>query len=403
MRIAPNSVAFIILLGVLAALPALSIDICAPTLPVVVESLATSTTVAALTVSLFMAGFAIGQFGGGRLSDRNGRRPVLIAGLAFYTLAGLGCVFATSGPELVGFRLLQGIGAGACAVLPFAMVQDLFEGDAARTKRSYITVVLGAAPVLAPALGSLLSGIAGWRAVYVVLAVGGSLLLLIAPMAVAETRRPGAAAGSSAAPRRLRHDSAFVGLALVNALSYGAIFAYIAGAPIVIIGIMKMSPAIFSAIFASTALALTAGAWISGRLCRHGFGARTLLNSSLTIAAAATLGLAAISLIGLDWGVLLLPPLLITLFTRGTIAPNIQHLAIERRREQAGSASAAIGVSQLIAGALASGVMAFLLPQYGASGVALPMALLAAGALAVWFWVGRSGRNAERLSEAVPV
>lgn len=403
MRIAPNSLAFIILLGVLAALPALSIDICAPTLPVITKALGTSTTVAGLTVSLFMAGFAIGQFSGGRLSDRRGRRPVLIAGLTCFTLAGIGCVLVRSGPELVGFRLVQGIGAGACAVLPFAIVQDLFEGDAARTKRSYITVVLGGAPVLAPALGSLLSSIAGWRAVYVVLAAGGSLLLLIAPLVMAESlgARPAPATGGSTP--RLRRDSRFIGLVLTNALSYSAIFAYITGAPIVIIGIMKLCPAIFSGIFASTALALTAGAWASGRLGRYGFGARSLLNPSLAIAAAATLTLTTVSLAGPAWGALLLPPLLITLFTRGTIAPNIQHLAIERRREQAGAASAAFGVSQLMAGAVASAAVAFLLPIYGTRAVAVPMALLAAAALIVWHWSGRAGRDAERLPGVLPV
>ena len=350
-----------------------------------------------------MAGFAFGQFRGGRLSDRNGRRPVLIAGLACYTLAGIGCLLATSGPELVGFRLLQGISAGACAVIPFAMVQDLFDGDDARSKRSYVTVVLGGAPVLAPALGSLLSGFGGWRAVYVVLGLGGCLLLLTAPFAVPESRRPGQTSVARAAPRRLRNDTGFIGLALANALSYGAIFAYIAGAPIVIIGIMKLCPAIFSAIFASTALALTAGAWISGRLGRYGFDARALLNPSLAIAAASTLAMAAVSLAGRGSGILLLPPLLITLFTRGTIAPNIQHLAIERRREQAGAASAAIGVSQLIAGALASGMVAVLLPEFGVSAVAVPMALLAAGALVVWHWTGRIGRDAEPLPGVLPV
>lgn len=397
MRLAPNSLAFIVLLGLLAALPALSIDICAPTLPLLLKALDTSTTVADLTVSLFMAGFAIGQFGGGRLSDRVGRRPVLIAGLACYTIAGIGCLLATSGPELVGFRLMQGIGAGGCAVLPFAMVQDLYQGDDARTKRSYITVVLGAAPVLAPAVGSVLSEFGGWRAVYVVLAIGGSLLLLTAPFAIPESKRSTPVTTDRATTSRLRNDTAFIGLAISNALSYGAIFSYIAGAPIVIIGIMKLSPAVFSGIFASTALALTAGAWTSGRLGRYGFGATALLNPSLAIAVAATLALAAVSLTGLSWAILLLPPLLITLFTRGAIAPNIQHLAIERRREQAGAASAALGVSQLAAGAIASGVVAFLLPEFGARAIAVPMALLAAGAFVVWHWTVRTGRGGEPL------
>lgn len=392
LRIAPQSVAFIILLGLLAALPALSIDICAPTLALLPKALGTSTTVAALTVSLFMAGFAVGQLTGGRLSDRRGRKPMLLAGLICYTAASIACALSPSGSVLVAARLLQGIGAGACSVLSFAMVQDLFEGDVARAKRSYVSVVFGAAPILAPALGSLLSGVAGWRGVYATLALAGTVLLAVTWPGVAESRRFGtecAATAQTDKPMRLRDDTRFVGFTLANALSYGAIFAYIAGAPIVIVGEMKLSSAVFSGIFACTAAALTLGAWTSGRLGRRGFDAAGLLGPSLAAACVATLALAAVSLSGLAWGVLLLALLVITLFTRGTIAPNLQHLAIERQRDQAGTASAALGVSQLLSGALTSAVVALLLPYYGSNAVAVPMALLAAAALAVWHWTIR--------------
>lgn len=405
LRIAPDSAAFVVLLGLLAALPALSIDICAPALPLLPDALGTSTTVAGLTVSLFMAGFALGQLCGGRLSDRHGRRPVLLAGLACYTLAAVGCVFAASGSSLVSFRFLQGLAAGSCAVLPLAMVQDLFEGDAARAKRSYVSAVLGAAPVLAPALGSLLCAAAGWRSVYVALTLAGGLLLFIAIPGVTESR----SGGSGAVAARYGHttlqpqrDPRFIGFALANAFSYAAIFAYIAGAPLVIIGTLRLSPAIFSAIFAATALALTAGAWASGRLGRRGVGAPVLLNSGLAIATAAALALAAISLAGTAWSALMLAPLLLLLFSRGAIAPNLQHLAIERRREQAGAASAAVGVSQLGSGAIASAAVAFLLPYYGAAAVAVPMALLAAAALFVWYWTGRLRRDPEPVPRALP-
>ena len=147
LRIAPESIAYTILLGVLAALPALSIDISAPTLVLLQKDLATSSVVAGLTLSLFMGGFALGQLAGGRLSDRGGRRPVLLAGLVCYTIASVGCALSPTGGTLVISRFVQGLGAGACSVLSFAMVQDLFEGDAARTKRSYVTVIFGVVPM----------------------------------------------------------------------------------------------------------------------------------------------------------------------------------------------------------------------------------------------------------------
>ncbi len=386
MRIAPTSAAFTILLGILAALPALSIDISAPTLQLLPAALRTSTTVAGLTLSLFMAGFALGQVSGGGLSDRIGRKPVLLGGLACYTAAGVACALAPNGPALVIARFIQGLGAGACSVLSFAVVQDWFEGDAARTKRAYVTVVFGVVPVLAPALGALLSNLAGWRAVHGILALAGGLLLAVTWRGIAESRR----ARPSPAPdatSRLRDDSQFIGLALANALSYGAIFTYIAGSPIIIIGQMGLSSMVFAAIFAGTALALTAGAWASGRLSRQGYAATALLNHSLGAATVAALALTVASLTGVTSGMILVPLLLVVLFTRGTIAPNLQHLAMERRQEQAGVASAAIGVSQLLSGALTSAVVAVLLPHFGASAVAIPMALLAAAALVIWYCI----------------
>jgi MFS transporter, DHA1 family, multidrug resistance protein len=390
-NISPNSFAFTFLLGVFAALPALSIDISAPTLPLLQKTLATPSFVAGLTLSLFMGGFAFGQLAGGVSSDRGGRKPVLLAGLACYTIASVACALSLSGPGLVCARFVQGLGAGACSVLSFAIVQDLFEGDAARTKRSYVTVVFGVVPILAPALGSLLSDLAGWRAIYYVLALSGGLLLAVTWSGVGESKRSGPTASeptNNIGVMRLRDDFHFVGLTLANALSYGVIFAYIAGSPVIIIGQMGRASSVFAGVFACTAAALTAGAWTSGRLSRRGIGAVILLGFSLCAAAASTFALAAVCVAGVTSASVLIPLLMVTLFMRGIIAPNFQHLAMERHPQRAGVASAVIGLSQLLSGALVSAAVAVLLPHFGTSAVAIPMALLAAAALALFCSVG---------------
>ncbi len=387
MRIAPRSFAFTVLLGLFAALPALSVDVSAPTLALLPTVLHTTRTLAGLTLSLFMVGFALGQLLGGGLSDDRGRRPVLLGGLACFTVSAVACAVSLSGGVLALCRLIQGFGAGSCFVMSFAMVQDLFEGDDARSKRSFVTVIFGAIPMVAPATGSLLIHWFGWRSVHWVLALGGALLLIITWAGVAESK----AANGTTPPQAnqnvaklLWRDSGFVRVALANALSYGAIFAYIAGSPVVIIGQMGLSSVVFAAVFAATAAALTAGAWTSGLLSRTGVGAQALLNRSLIAAAAATVILATVTLAGATSGTVLIPLLLVVLYARGIIAPNLQHLAIDRQRERAGIASAAVGVSQLLAGALASAVVAFLLQSFGPSSVAVIMALLAGGALVTW-------------------
>jgi MFS transporter, DHA1 family, multidrug resistance protein len=384
-RIAPESFLFTVLLGLFAALPALSIDISSPTLQLLPQALNTTTMMAGLSLSLFMVGFALGQFGGGPVSDRRGRRPVLLAGLGCYTIASLACALALSGIALVIFRCLQGLAAGSCSVLSFAIVQDLFVGDAARTKRSYVTVVFAAVPMVAPAIGSLLlTGFGSWRAIYGVLALCSGVLLCITLAWLPESRQQRSRIGDpSIPPVPLWRDQGFIGITVTNALSYGAIFAYIAGAPVVIIGQLGFTPAVFSGVFASTAIALTMGAWTSGRLGRRQLRAQAILGPNLALAAVAAIGLEAAIMAHLPWPVLL-PLLLAVMFARGMTAPNLQHLAIERRREGAGAASAVLGVSQLIAGALSSAAVAVLLPAFGPGAIAIPMALLAVLARLSW-------------------
>ena len=390
---------FAVLLGLFAALPALSIDISAPGLSMLPDALHTTTMIAALTLPLFLAGFAAGQLGGGILSDRRGRRPVLLAALACYTAATVACALAATGPEMVATRAIQGVGAGACSVQAFAMVQDLFEGTAARSMRSYVTVVFGLVPMLAPALGTALIELAGWRSVHAAMAGAAAVLLVVTYVGVAESRgmKPKAVGSAgAAAPQPLWADLTFLGYAATNALSYGCLFAYIAGSPIVMMGQLGYTARDFALMFALTAASLTTGAWASGRMARDGVSIGDLLWPGLTIGTVATVALAALTWEGVRNGTVLLPLLMLTSFARGLVAPNLQQLAIERRRHQAGVASAAIGTTQLLAGALASAAVAALLGPLGPFGMTLPMACVSLGALIVWAAVAGRGAGSSR-------
>ena len=393
LRIPPNSFAFTVILGLFAALPPLSIDISAPTLALLPDALSTTRAIAGLTLSLFMAGFALGQLGGGALSDRYGRRPILLGGLCVFTLAGGACVLARSGEALLALRFVQGFGAGACSVISFAIIQDLFEGEAARVKRAYVTVIFGAVPMLAPALGAILTSWLGWRSVHWTLALAGLILLGITLIFIEESKPP----GRNAAPppgqttvTLLWRDTRFVRLVLVNALSYGGIFAYISGSPFVIIGQLAHSPRVFAAVFACTAASLSLGVWTSGRLSRRGVSAAALINPALFISMGACFLMMAIRFMEMGTEFVLLPFLLVVLFARGIVAPNIQHLAIARHPDRAGIASAVVGVSQLLLGALASAAVAALLISHGAGAIAATMSVLATGAAAVWVLSGQT-------------
>ena len=396
MRIPPESIGFTLVLGLLAALPALSIDVSAPTLVLLPAALATTEAAAGATLSIFMAGFAAGQLLGGYLSDRRGRRPVLTASLLCFTLAAGCCAAAQSAGQLVAFRLLQGVGAGSCSVLAFAMIQDLFAGRQARSKRSYVAVVFAVMPMVAPALGVQLIGIGGWRATHGALMLAGAALLAVTVAGVPESRmaRLGAAlppkehrAGMS---RWLREERPFLRLAAVNAASYAGLFAYIAGSPVVVIARMKFSAEAYAALFAGTASTLAAGAWVSGWLARRNVEAVRAMDAAFAFSAVGCIG--ALSLVAGAWDTpaLLLPGLLAVFFCRGILAPNLQHLAIGERKEDAGVASAILGVLQLLSAAAASAAVAALSPDWKTSGVIMAAAGLGLSASLLWFGLVRA-------------
>ena len=345
--------------------------------------------VAGLTLSLFMVGFAAGQFFGGRLSDRFGRRIVLLGALLFYVLGALCCAFATSGHLLVAFRFVQGVGAGACAVQALAIVQDLFRGEAARRRQSYVTVVLSIVPMLAPALGALMIQHFGWRSVHAVLAVSGALLLAIVLFAVAESRpanqRSTLQGYGFKAGLGMLSEYWFLRIAVTNALSYGAIFAYIAGAPVVVMDRLGYSSFVYATLFATTALSLTLGAYSNASFGRRGLGGDQLVMPALCMQAVANVALL-FAIHSLPWlrPVIAIPALMLFCFSRGMASPNLVYLGVSGHRENAGLAAAMIGLSQLLVGAAASAVVAALLPRNGMAAVAIPMAVLASSAALFW-------------------
>ena len=387
-RIDPESRSFTLLLGLLAALPALSIDISQPTLLSAARQFLVSPGLLGWTITLFMAGFAAGQLAAGPMSDRHGRRPVLLCGLAGYSLAALWCALAGSVEALIGFRLLQGLAAGACANLAFAMIRDVFDERAARAKRAYVTAIFALAPILAPIAGAWILAAAGWRMVYLVLACAGLALLAVSCARVAETR-PVAAGDvprrtSIAAYRWVLSQPRFSTLAAVNACSYGAVFAYIAGSPQVLMARYGLSAYGYGLAFAAIAAALTAGAVVSGRAANAGLASHRLVGGGLFLAACSAAAMVLLNAGGMLTMPMLLGLLAVHLFCRGLVGPTIQHLALEPMREQAGAATAAIGVTQILHGAVCSAAVVLLLSSFGAMSMTLVMAASSLAAFALW-------------------
>ena len=154
-------------------------------------------------------------------------------------------------------------------------------------------------------------------------------------------------------------------------------------------GALKLSAYGYGAFFACTALALTTGAFVSGRCAKAGIGPAGLLWLSLILAAASAVALAILLAFDATSLFVMLPLLLLNLFSRGISAPNAQHMALEPMRDQAGTAASAVGVMQILTGALSSAIVALLLPLIGPSGMSVVMAVLTLSALFLWLWITR--------------
>jgi MFS transporter, DHA1 family, multidrug resistance protein len=386
-KIHSGSKLFIVLLAAVVMLPSLSIDSCLASLSSIGFSLHAPPAATASILSLFMAGFAVGQIIFGPLCDRLGRRPALLIGCAVFTIAAFGCAVAPSINALVFWRFLQGIGAAAGPVISFAIVRDLFVGLGARKRFAYVGVVATLAPIVAPTLGGLISSWAGWRAVFYFLAAGGILLGVIIVLSLEESivRRDRQALllrNLMANYWGVISHRACRTYVIVGALSFGGLFAYVSGSAFVFIEIFKLDQRMFGMLFALNALGIALGALTTGR--SSGIPARRMISAGLAIGLA-TGGMLVLLTIGHAFTpISAMPFLMLNTFSIGLVTPNLVHGTMEPVPEVAGVASSLFGSARMIAGAISTQVVAF---WYNRTPMAMTGTMLLFAASALGFWL----------------
>ena len=397
-RIDPHSPVFTVLLGALVTLASFATDMGLPVLAETARSLGVSPGAAALTLSVFLAGFAIGPLVFGPLSDHFGRRPVLLTGCGMFAFFGALGSFSRSLHALLIWRTLMGIGAGGCQVLVLAVVRDLFTGAEARVKQSYVNLAGGVAPIIAPTLGIAMATFGGWRAIYAALAIGGTVLLTIASIGLVESGRRGAPGSLTARTvvdnyvRVLRHPVAF-GYVLVIALNFGSLFAYVSGSSLVLIGLLGISRRTYGLLFAATSLGLMVGALTSATLSARGVSQGRLIRWGLAVIVGSSLALLMLTLVGKLGAPALVGLVIVGFVGQGIVRPNAAQGALEPMSSIAGVASAVMSGTQMLTGALASALVASLFNGRSAIAVTGIMALCATvSALIYW----RVVRPAER-------
>ncbi|MGW4232908.1 multidrug effflux MFS transporter [Streptomyces sp. NPDC004980] len=394
-----------LVLGGLTALPPLSMDMYLPALPAVTDSLHAPASTVQLTLTACLTGMALGQLVVGPMSDRWGRRKPLLLGMIVYVVATAICAFAPSAELLIGFRLLQGLAGAAGIVISRAVVRDLYDGDEMARFFSTLMLISGVAPVIAPVIGGQVLRFTDWRGIFAVLTVVGVLLTLVVWKWLHETlpeadRHTGGVGDALRTMRGLLADRVFTGYMVAGSLAFAALFAYVAASPFVVQEIYGASPQTFSLLFGINSIGLIAVGQINGKI----LVGRVSLDKALGFGLA-VISLAAVALLLMTSGVFgevgLLPVavgLFVLMSAMGLAMPNTNTQALMRTRHAAGSASALLGTSSFLIGAIAS-------PLVGIAGedTAVPMAVVqvvcALSAVACFLVLCRPWQNKTRVPD----
>ncbi|MGX5716711.1 multidrug effflux MFS transporter [Arthrobacter sp. MAHUQ-56] len=377
----PRSVKYILMLGALAALPAVTTDMYLPSLPAVVDDLATTQAAAQLTLSGTLLGGGIGQLVIGPFSDRFGRRLPLFVGIALHVAISLLCSMTPNIETLTVLRVLQGFFNAAAAVVALAVIRDRFTGSAAARLLSRLMLVVGVAPLFAPTVGQAVAGFWNWRAVFYVLALIGLVLVAVVWKFMPETlpahrRSPGRPRHVAGAYWSLLRDRHFMALAIIPGLGLALIMSYVVGSPFVFQNEYGFSGQQFALAFALNGAALVLSAQLNAALVRKVPPVR-LLRTALVVQLGFALLLLAIVATGAGGAFGLMAGLWLVLAAQGMIPANASVLALHNYGHMAGTAAAVIG-------ALQSGVAGLVSPLVGLlGGHALSMAGVMIGCCAL--------------------
>ena len=365
MKLKSDSLGFTVLLAAMAGLPPLSTDIYLSALSKMSHSLGTAESAAGYTLSIFLAGFSLSQLFFGPMSDRLGRRPVGIFGCVLFTCSAFGCALSHSMAVLLFWRVWQGIGAGAVTVLAFAVVRDLFSGNDARQRLAYVNAAMAFVPMVAPVLGSLLLRLAGWRSIFVLMAVLGLLLALGFGFGLEESLPPAqrvtySPAGLARNYLRILSTRSVFGYCLLTSFTFGSMLAYVTGSSFVFIDTMGMSGTRYGMMLFFTAGAIVAGSTLSGLLSKRDISYNSVLSFSLWLNIAAPCALFLLGLTHWFTVATALPLIMLTTLAVGLITPNAAHGALAPMGEIAGTAAAMLGSVRMLGGSVASAGVSFL-------------------------------------------
>ena len=386
MPVVPSALLAVLVVA-LTALGPLSTDFYLPALPAIARALDTDSAGVQLTLSVYLLGFGAGQLLVGPLSDRFGRRPVMLWGMLVFVLSSVVCALADSITTLVVARLLQAFGACAGPVLGRAVVRDVYGPAESARMLSHVSTATALAPLLAPLFGGWLTALWGWRATFVALTLYALVLILAVWRLLQETNRhPDAHAMRPARMwanyRTLLADPVYRSALLIGCGAFAALFAFISGSPFVFIEHFGMSPQQMGLAFGLNVTGFMLGSTLSARLSRR-IGPARLIRHGVWLGAACGVMLAALALVGPRHPAAVMVPMWGVAAAIGLILPNATALGLAGYPKMAGAAASLMGFVQMGLGA-GAGMLVGHGVQSGTSALGLTVAAGMLFSLAAW-------------------
>jgi MFS transporter, DHA1 family, multidrug resistance protein len=382
--------ALAVLLACLGMLGPFSIDTYLPAFTGIARTLGATPVQMQQTLSAYLFGFAVMNLFHGALSDSLGRRPVVLWGVALFTLASVGCALSQNIAALVFFRAVQGMAAGAGIVVSRAVIRDMFPPADAQRVMSQVTIYFGVAPAVAPMVGGLLYVHADWHSIFWFLAGVGAVLWIANFRLLPETlhvaqRQPFNTANLMRGYWQLGSSPRFLMLVLASGIPFNGMFLYVLSAPVFLGEHLKLGPTQFFWFFVLTVAGIMAGAWVSGRMAgkvkekhqiRRGFTlmlATSLLNVALNLVFEAQAW----------WAISLLA---VYAFGWAMMVPVVTLMVLDLVPDRRGMASSFQAFIGSLANALVAGVIAPLVMHSTVALALMSMLMMSIGIVA-WVWV----------------
>lgn len=344
------------ILGGLTALAPFSIDMYLPAFPSIAKSLNTEISKVTLSLTSYFIGISFGQLIYGPITDKFGRKKPLIFGLALFLIAAIGCALSTSINQLIFMRVILALGGCVGMVVSRAIVRDLFPASEIAKIFSTLMLIVGVAPIIAPTIGSWVVVNYSWNMIFYILSANALALLMAVYFFLPESKKPDLSKSLKVKNvlkdyRKVLNDKTFLFYAFIGSVASGGLFSYISGASFVFIEYFGMKEADFGIIFGFNAFGYILGTQFN-RLLLVKFSSFQIIKSATFVLFAVSLLL--ISLLFLNqFSVYILVGLLFSfLFILGILSPNSTAMALTPFSENAGSASALIGFTQMFCGAI---------------------------------------------------